>query len=110
MYINIDVPNEILAAVEQRGRDQVMKRPEIIRYILKRFIATPYPVVDVMFICPSCAVGNHCGGGVKKTMVDLDSIGKLGEEVCHRWICRCPTCEQGRPAEVEVSPDGETGR
>ena len=103
MYINIEFEKDLLAEIDDTARRHGMRRPVFIRWAMLRLLRMGYPVVDVDFVCPDCAQGRHCGGGVKETLIDLNSLspkGKFGHERMLRWVCRC-ACPAAVTVEVE---------
>lgn len=112
MYINIDVPLDLLSSVDDAARKHAMKRPEFVRYLMSRFVALGYPIVDVDFICPDCAQGKHCRGVTIETLIDLKSLagrgGSFGQERSLRWVCRCRECSEAK-GEVSASATVSAG-
>ena len=99
MYINIDIPPELLEKIEERGRLQGLRRPAIVRYALARFVALEYPIADVKFVCPDCSMGVHCGGTASAITMD-PKPATYGNEKRLRWVCVCSECSSEVAAGV----------
>jgi len=95
MYVNVDIPPVLLEKLMERAKVHGLRRPQIVRYALQRFVQAEYPVIEIKFVCPQCAAGRHCGNTMSEKTFDINSV--LGAERMIQWVCVCEGCRAELP-------------